>query len=715
MNDPVNDPVNDAVNDPSPGPGLDAREAVGRLLRPRAVALVGASNDLAKFSGQPLRNLLAAHYPGAVHPVNPRGGDIGGVPALSSVRELPDGVDVAMVMVPAAGCAQTVRELGAAGVPVAVIAVSGFAEMGTDEGVRLQEELAAAGRESGVRVVGPNCNGVYQTEVPLPLGYNHTHSLALQPGSVALVAHSGALFGGFVPMLESFGQGISSFVSCGNEVDLELTDYVDYLIEDDQTRVLALILDGVTDGHRFRSALRRAREAGKQVVALKLGNTSAGNSAAQAHSSRMAGTAAVYEAVLASEGAVLVPTLETLAIVSALAAGGRSARTPYTTALSTSGAGGILLADNLGRYGVALTELADVTHATMAPRAGFARVMNPFDIGAAGPNTIHDHLAALAGDPGTGALLFYLTPTPTEAWRVSLAEALAVTATAHADLPVVVASPAPLGEREARIYADAGVPVVASLLDATVAVRSMVDARFPGSGSTDAAPASLGRTGADGHALSEPASKAYLAGRGVAMTRELLVDSLDAARKAGTDLGYPLVLKAAGAGLTHKTEHALVVLGVTDEGALESVYLDLDRRGRSLDPDGYEGVIVSPMAEPGVDVVVGMTRDAEFGPMILVGAGGVLTEFLADVALAPTPVDAGRAGALVASTAVSRLLSGYRSTPPADLQALVGLVEQVSRIAEEDPALEAIDLNPVRVLPAGLGLVVLDALVVRLP
>ncbi len=435
---------------------------------------------------------------------------------------------------------------------MAVIAVSGFAEMGTDEGVRLQEELAAAGRESGVRVVGPNCNGVYQTEVPLPLA---TTTPTLWPSSQArsLSSRTAAHCSRVVPMLESFGQGISSFVSCGNEVDLELTDYVDYLIEDDQTRVLALILDGVTDGHRFRSALRRAREAGKQVVALKLGNTSAGNSAAQAHSSRMAGTAAVYEAVLASEGAVLVPTLETLAIVSALAAGGRSARTPYTTALSTSGAGGILLADNLGRYGVALTELADVTHTTMAPRAGFARVMNPFDIGAAGPNTIHDHLAALAGDPGTGALLFYLTPTPTEAWRVSLAEALAVTATAHADLPVVVpalprsasARRGSIGRRRTR----GGVPPRRHGRCAVDGGRAVPRLRVD-----HAAPASLGRTGADGHALSEPASKAYLAGRGVEMTRELLVDSLDAARKAGTDLGYPLAPKAAGAGLTHKTE-----------------------------------------------------------------------------------------------------------------------------------------------------------------
>lgn len=426
---------------------LSTADAVARLLHPRAVALVGASNDEQKVSGQPLRNLLKAGYRGAVYPVNRRGGYIGGVAAATEIKDLPPDVDVALVMVPARACPGVVRELGAAGVPVAVIAVSGFAEMGTGEGERLQAELTRAAVESGVRLVGPNCNGVYETRVPLPLGYNHIHSQVLRTGSVGLVSHSGAMLGGYVPLLESYRVGLSVFVSCGNEVDLELTDYLEHLVDDPATDVIALILDGVGDRPAFQRSLRRARIAGKPVVALKLGNTRSGTTATQAHSSRMAGAQAAYEAVFAAEGVVSVPSLETLAVASSMLAAGRTPRQPGVVGFSTSGAGGILVADILGAEGLPMTDLSEQTAATMAPLAGFARVMNPFDIGAAGPDSIEANLRALADDPGTGALLFYLTPAPTERWRQALAAGVAATARDHPELPILVVSPASFEER----------------------------------------------------------------------------------------------------------------------------------------------------------------------------------------------------------------------------------------------------------------------------
>lgn len=697
---------------PATRPPLEAPEAVDRLLHPRAVALIGASNDEQKFSGQPLRNLRSAGYPGGIYPVNRRGGEVGGLPALTDVADLPEDVDVALVMVPAASCAETVRRLGEVGVPVAVIAVSGFAEMGTDEGERLQKELALAGREAGVRLVGPNCNGLYETSVPLPLGYNRTHSQMLRAGSVALISHSGALFGGFVPLLESYGQGVSAFVSCGNEVDLELTDYVDHVLADERTKVVALVLDGVSDGGMFRAALQRARAADKPVVALKLGNTSSGSSAAQAHSSRMAGKQAAYEAVFTAEGVVSVPTLETLAVASAVLAAGRAPRRPGVAGFSTSGAGGILLADTLGSHGVPLSSLSAETQATMGPIAGFARVMNPFDIGAAGSATIQQNLDALASDGDTGSLLFYLTPTPTQLWQQALADGVAATAARHTDLPILVVSPAPVSVEESATYAAAGVPVVRSLLDASATLSSLVDAVFPGHEDGQGSPVLV--AGGSGHALSEPASKQYLAVRGLQMPRELVVTSVDEARKAGTEISYPLVLKAAGAGLTHKSENKLVVLDVQVESALEAHFEDLDRRGRLLDPFGYEGIVVSRFVGPGVEVVLGVTVDPDFGPMILFGAGGVLTELIADVAVAPAPLDATQARSLVSSTKVARLLDGYRGADPADVDALVDLVVRLSNVAaDEGRTLAAIDLNPVRVLPAGRGVAILDALVVE--
>ena len=691
---------------------LGPAEAVARLLNPRAVALVGASNDDAKFSGQPLRNLRAAGYPGGIHPVNRRGGEIGGIAAVTDVADLPADIDVAMVMVPAASCPATVRALGAAGVPVAVIAVSGFAEMGTSEGERLQEELALAGREAGVRLVGPNCNGLYETRVPLPLGYNHTHSLILRQGSVALVSHSGAMLGGFVPLLERHGAGLSAFVSCGNEVDLELIDYIDHFVDDESTSVIALILDGVEDGPALRLALRRAREAGKPVVALKLGNTATGTSAAQAHSSRLAGAQAAYEAVFTAEGVVSVPTLETLAAAAAVLAGGRAARGPAVVGFSTSGAGSILLADVLGQEGVDLTRLGARTVETMTPLSGFARVMNPFDIGAAGMATIGANLQALADDPRTGAMLFYLTPVPVQQWCQALADGVAAAARSHPGLPVVVVSPAPISAEEAAAYSGAGIPVMPSLLDAVKTIGAVSRAAFPYAEPVEA-PQTPARA-PTGRPLSEPASKRYLADRGVAVSPEVVVTDARSARRAAVEIGYPLALKAAGSGLMHKTENRLVVLGVTDEAALDEAFADLGSRGMALDPLGYEGVVVSRFVGPGVEVVVGVTVDPDFGPMIVLGAGGVLTELLDDVAVAPAPLDADEARALIGSTRISRLLAGYRGGEPADVDALVDLVVDLSKVGVREAAsLQAIDLNPVRVLTAGQGIVVLDALVVE--
>ncbi|TNC29437.1 acetate--CoA ligase family protein [Amycolatopsis alkalitolerans] len=685
-------------------------DAVRALFEARSVALVGASGDESKFSGQPVRNLRSGGYPGGIFPVNRRGGTVSGVDAVSSIAELPDGVDAVMVMVPAASCPEAVREIGRRGIPVAVVAVSGFAEIGTETGERLQRELAQAGREAGVRIVGPNCNGIYETHRPLPLGYNYTHSLTLAKGTVGLVSHSGAVLGGFVPLLESYGSGISAFVSCGNEVDLELTDYFEYLVDDPNTEVIALIMDGVRDGTRFRRTVRRARDAGKPVVALKLGTTSSGATAAAAHSSRMAGAAAAYDAVFAADGVVSVSTLETLALVAAVLAAGRAPQVAGAVATSTSGAGGVMLADTLNRAGVPLATFAPATCRALAPAAGFAQVINPFDIGAAGPATIADNMCALAADPGAGAFVFYLTPVPTQAWREALAAGVAAAAAANPRLPFLVVSPAPISAGEQALYRDARVPVVASLDNAARALHALtrVFAPMKAEAAVEHPPASAG-----GAALSEPGSKRFLAERGVPVSQESLATTAEAAVVAAFEIGYPVVLKASGAALPHKSEHRLVALDVADAKAVRDAFTDLATRGRELDPRTFEGVTVTRMIGEGVDVMVGMHTDPDFGPMIVLGAGGVLTELVADVTLAPAPLTADQVQTMLDRTKIGRLLAGYRGSVAADLPALVDLVVKVSEIAASEPEVLAVDLNPVRVLPAGRGVAIVDALVIR--
>lgn len=678
------------------------RDAVDTLLDPGSIALVGASADQRKFSGQPLRNLLDAGYPGKVYPVNPRGGEILGVPVLRSIAELPPGVDVGLVLVPAAAAVRAVAELADAGVAVAIVAVSGFAEMGTEDGARLQAELADLARSTGIRILGPNCNGIYRTAVPLPLGYNHTHSQRLPAGHVGLVSHSGAMLGGFVPALARLGHGLSTFVSCGNEADLGLVDIAGHLLDDPDTEVIALILDGVSDGPSFRALAREAAARGKPLVALKLGNSARGTEATQAHSSRLAGAAGAFEAVFAADGVVSVPTLETLALAAAVLADGRRPAHRGVVGASTSGAGAILLADLLSGTGLEPPALSQATAEAMGRTAGFARVLNPFDIGAAGPDTIEQNLRALASDPAAGTLLFYLTPVPTPQWRVRLAEAIAAVADAEPRLPIILIGPAPLHDDEAAIYRGARVPVTTSALDAVAVVQALTRSYPPVAAAPGPGPAA-------GGALSEHDSRLRLAAAGIPFPAQELVTTPDAAERAAARIGYPVVLKATGSGIAHKSEQHLVAVGVPDAAAVRERFADLDGRARVLDPDGYQGVLVSALVADGVDVVAGVTVDPDLGPFVLVGAGGVLTELIADVAMAPAPVDEESARRLLDRTRVSRLLDGYRGGPRHDREALVRLLVDLSEAALGIDDLEAVDLNPVRVLPAGV--VALDALI----
>jgi acyl-CoA synthetase (NDP forming) len=683
------------------------REAIRALIAPASVALIGASADEAKFSGQPLRNLQTLGYPGAIEIVNRRGGEIRGVPARSAIAELPNGIDAAFVMVPAADSLTAVEELGARGVRAAVIAVSGFAELGTEEGKALQERLAEVGRAAGVRLMGPNCNGLYRTRGPVPLGYNKTHSQRLVPGPVALISHSGAMLGAFAPLVESFGSGLSTFISCGNEVDLTLVDFLEYLIDDDDTRVISILLDGVEDGTRFRAAVQRATATSKPVVALKLGNSAAGTGAAQAHSSRMAGSQAAYDAVFAADRVVSVTTIESLALASALLGTGRRPRARSVVGVSTSGAGGVLLADALAAHGVPAAPLSLATVDRLQENPGFAQAQNPFDIGAAGPAGIAENFAALANDPAAGSLIFFFTPTPTAAWRIALAEGLAYAARGNPDLPIVVVCPAAPDPAETAALAAAGIPIVSSTGDAVAALAALQV--LAGERAAPDAAASAPQDAALG--LSEHQSKALLAAAGIGFVQERLAESADEAVLAATDLGYPVVLKAAGSAIAHKSEHGLVRVGVGDDDAVRAEFSDLEQRARALDPGGYQGVLVAQMAPPGVDVVVGTTRDRDFGAMVLVGAGGVLTELMEDIAVAPAPVDAAAALRLIRATRVSRMLDGYRGSPKVDIAALVRVVVAVSEFAAASSDVDAIDLNPVRVSQSGA--LALDALVVQ--
>ncbi len=726
-------PASPALSGPR-SEGASATAALDALHHAGSIVIVGASSDDTKLSGLALRNLRRCGFDGRIHAVNRRGAVIDGVTTHTSIRavaEIDDAVDAAIVMVPADDCAEAVTELGAIGVRVAVVAVSGFAELGTDEGRRRQDELVAAAHAAGVRLIGPNGNGVYATHRPLSLGYNHLHGLQLTAGNVALLSHSGAIAGTALELIEGFGAGLSHFVSCGNEADLTLLDHAEYLLDDPHATVFALVLDRVDDGPRFRRFARRARQAGRTVLVLKLGDSEVGRRATLAHSSRLSGPRAVYEAVFEADGVVATPTLESLMISAGLAAQGRTSTRTGTVVASPSGGACILMADALDRAGVPLEPLDEATAQALAPTARFATVMNPLDLGASGAHNAAVNVPLLAATEGVGSLAYVVTILQTELGQRRYSEAFAEAAAEHPHLAVVVVAPAALRDHEAATFRSASIPVIASTTEAAnvlatlraLAVARSLDAEEARVGAADPTPdataadpgiAAVLTTLRDGRTPDEAAAKRFLSHFGVTHPGERVVDFDEVAAFADDPAGlcYPLVVKALAEDLAHKAAHGLVVLDVADPAGLrhaaEQIRADLAR----THPHTPARLLVAEQAGPGCEVIVGLVRDPEFGLLAVVGPGGAGVEAVGELHHLALPVTAGRLDDVLHRGVLGRLLDAGPDGP-ADREALAELITSLTAAAEVlAPHVDAIEVNPVRVgLGTDGGALALDALI----
>lgn len=696
-------------------------DALDALFKPESVVLVGASGDNTKHSGLPLANLQDCGFDGRIHAVNRRGVEIDGVQTHRAISDIDDKVDAAILMVPAKHCPDALRELGQLGTRAAVVAVSGFAELGTDEGRRLQDELVEVAHANGIRLVGPNCNGIYETRRPLSLGYNHLHALKLPPGGIALLSHSGAIGGTAYELIEPFGASLSHFVSCGNEADLQLLDYADYLVENPDVKVFALLLDAVEDGPRFRRFARRARELGKPILVMKLGNSDLAREATVAHSSRLSGSADVYNAVFHDDGVVMVPTLETLMITAGLASVGRSSDRPGIVVSSPSGGGAISLTDTLNRQGVELASLDVDTVASMGDTSGFATIMNPFDLGAGTSQNAHANVLALAGADGVGSIAFVVTILQTEAGMLRYANAFVEAQKQYPDLAVVVAALAPLRNVEDELYRSVGIPVVrstsetANILEALQKL-ALAKLRSPGvdpstgAGSRPDLPAveALER----GITPSEAEAKELLAAYGVTHPAERLV-SFDQADLATDELSYPVVVKGCARNLAHKTEHGLVEVGVADAEVFREVAAKMRATIGQLPSTDGGALLVAEMVTGGAEVIVGLVRDAEFGLVAVVGPGGTAVELIGELHHLALPISEERLDDVLGRGVLGRLLDEHRGALAADRTALKELIVGLAAAAQDlDELVEAVELNPVMVgRGPGAGAVALDALI----
>ncbi len=698
--------------------------AVTSVLRPASVAIVGASADPRSFGGFVLANLERFGYAGAIHLVSRSSAEINGRTCVKTVDELPAGIDLAVLAIPEAGVLDAVRSLAAKGTRAAVLFASGYAETG-DAGRERQDQLAAAARDAGMALLGPNCMGFtnFEGNVPVTFEAVQPYPCGARPG-IGVVAQSGAMAANMRDAFIGRGLPLTAVVSTGNEASLGAEDFVAHYIEDPQTRVLAVYAEQVRRPRTFLALARKAREAGKPIVMLMPGRSERAREAAQSHTGALAGDHATACVALAREAVVLVDTPDELVDAAAILL-----RFPVPPAggpafMTGSGAMKNVALDFCDGLGLELPSLGAQTTASLkAMLPDYAVAENPLDyttIGVRQPGLVGEVLLTMLSDPSVGSIVLSIPAGPEVAQR-DKAEHI-VPALARAGKPAVLVVTGDSGPIE-PFFVDAirasGVPFFRSpdrALRALARVSAYGEALQRAGRASQTLPAAVPLPGAvpPSGVFAEYQGKAWLAAAGLTVPEGALATSADDAAAIAARIGYPVVIKAQASELPHKSDFGGVIVGLADEAALRAGWDRLQQNIATHRPDlTLDGVLVEAMGPRGLELVVGARRDAGWGPVVLVGLGGVWIEALKDVRLIPADLAEADVVQELGRLKAASLLRGIRGAAAVDVAAIARAVTLIGGQMRANPAIVEIDVNPLVAYPDRV--LALDALVVCAP
>jgi len=685
---------------------------LAEFLNPRSIALVGCPGDLTRPGARPVVYLKRHGYPGNVYPVNPRHAEIGGYKAYPSLSALPERPDVVWIGVPGSQVLDALEEAARLEIPNAVILTAGFAE--TDaEGRSLQARLAALAKGAGIAVLGPNMLGFINCWDRVPLTFSPAGGLEpLVPGALGIASQSGALAGIVVNRAFDRNIGVSAMVSTGNEAGITVSECLEYFAEDPRTRAVAFLAEGIRDGARFRAAAARCTEAGKPIVALKMGRSAAGRRNALTHTGALTGSHEAWQAVARQLGIVEVETLDDLAEVAGYLSRERRACGRGVAVAATSGGASIMTADQLEARGIALPRLAARTVETLGRLLpDYARTRdNPVDVTAGMSEELFARvLETLVADPGVDAVVTIVTG----ARGVERAQNVSRVARAT-DKPVVACwLGGSLTEEGLKLLDAQAVPCFRNprtLALGLAAARDFASARAAWRTRRPIGGRRRGRAVVEGRGALPYATLAALARRaGLPRAPEALVATPGEAVRAARRLGFPVALKVVAADLPHKTEVGALALGLDGAAEVRTAAARLVRRAHGA---RVEGLLVQRMVE-GSEVLVGVTRDPTFGLLLVIGAGGVQAELRRDIACRPLPVSRSEIVGMLGEVRTLGALRGFRGAPPADVPALVRAIAGVARLAESlGDRLASLDVNPIVVRPRGRGAFAVDLLAI---
>lgn len=683
------------------------------LFNPRSVAVVGASGNVTRIGGRVLDYLIRGGFKGIIVPVNPNRTEVQGLPAVAAVEALPQDIDVAIVALPVSATIAAVRACAAKGIKGAIVFSSGFAETGP-EGRAAEAELTAIARHSGMRILGPNCLGAFNSFS----GFFGTFTNTLDrmfpaEGALSIVSQSGAFGTHLFYLAHQRGLGLRYWISTGNECDVEVAECVDFVVDDPGTRVILLYIEGARRGPALMAALAKARGAGKPVIAIKVGRSAVGAEAVASHTAALAGGDAVYEAVFRRYGAARVHSAETLIDAAVIALAGRLPTGKRLGIVTISGGGGILMADVATDLGLELPPMPDHAQEVLKRGLPFAAPRNPVDITAQSFNDLDllgRNLDMIVNEGNYDAIVaFFTTVAGSPAIAPPLIAALRKVRQHHPDRLIVLSLLAT--PHLVAAYAAEGYPVFEDPNRAVAAIAALV-------------PNDCGPAGADvvelqsialpQGSLSEHQSKAILSRAGVRVIEETLATSPGEAAAAFTRIGGPVALKIVSPGIAHKTEIGGVLLDLASEAAVRQGFATIiEQAGRHAPGTTIEGVLVSPMLKGHIETIIGVKRDPVFGPVVMFGLGGIHVEVLNDVVFRLAPFNEFEAWRMIDEIRGRALLKGARGAPPADIAALARALAAVSHFAAAaGETLQSLDINPFAVMPQGQGAMALDAMIV---
>ena len=711
---------------PSPGAG-ETINRIHAMLHPRNIVLVGATDKPGNYAERIWNNLIKYKYEGGLYPVNSKREAIWGVPCYKDFASLPEKPDHVLVLVPARFAVQVIRDAAAAGARSATIVTSGFSELQDAESQRLAVELKQAIQETGLAVTGPNCLGNLSAGERIFTNIDD-RIVTMEQGSVAIAGQSGAIVMAIRQTLEDRGVGIGYMVTTGNEAGLETTDLMTYFAADPSIRVIVVYLEGVRNTKVFREACKAARAAGKPVIALKLGASEGGRAAAMAHTGALAGSIETFDAISTREGVIRVRGLDELIETTECFVHAASPKGNRLAAVTLSGGKRGLLLDAFYSAGLNFAPLKKDAHDKLAKMLGPGSIVgNPLDAGFAAvvdPSVYMQSIKIMIDDPDTDIVIIdsELPKAPHELRERNLR--IVNEMAGRGGKPVIYISAMSIGFTEFTKALRKSLPHIAVMqgMDrAVTAIKSLIEyanlrKEVPDilSSSKTAARKVLEKAlkEAKGAALDEVASKALLKAYGIPVSQEAIAQTAADAVKIAKKIGFPVVAKVVSADILHKSDIGGVVLNLNSAAEVKKAFNDITARVKKLkNKPKLEGILIAQQVKADLELVVGASLDAEMGPVVLFGTGGIDIELLKDVALAGAPLDAAEAKQLIARTKAGVKIKGYRGKPalhePSVVKALVGLS---NLIADAGNRIASIDVNPFLINPR-TGVAV-DALIV---